>query len=333
MPLALAPLLIPAALVGGGIFLARSKKGKKVRKKVRKKVEDDLKKTLKDLGEATQENFAKAAKWLWDEAEKKRDEWEGARWRPLKLQPPLVFRSNLGAQHTGRAKIGNQVVLRVGTKDRLDPVNESKNLLYPLSASDDLGYNYYEVVEVSENIFLKDSFGNPEQGQVFLEKVYKDLPGPSRISFYKYASPQKISGAYGCAQCWYTDSAILEFDGDGNLIGSAQAPTASNDSDRIMQGRYPRPGEMSKVDKLSAFYRKLSGDQTSAIRQIIGESRMESILEIMRNRRPDYELDYVVSEAVDSYNSLPALEQGRLAYQAQSALGRKKISELIDILS
>jgi|GEM_PF-5661044 len=328
--------LIPLILIGGGaVYVATSSSGPaaKARKKAKKAVDKST-----ELGAATAENFLAAAEWMQDRYEARRRALEGARWRVLRLPAGMSFSPDAPGipvdEH--RTRVGNEIVFRVGTKDRTDPVREKYNRLYPVSASDEIGYNYYRVVAIQENEYDKDKIGQPVQKQIFLERVYDDLPGPNLVSFFRYESKADVPGVSNCSECALTDAALLEyqpFGGDWMRVNAAVTSTAAKGAADELEVRYPRPNDLPKVARVKQIYDKLSAKKRDSIRKILGDSRYTRLIKILTGPGTDAQLDSFVDEVITAYESLPGLEQGKLAYQAQSALGRDNIGKLIDIFS
>jgi len=278
--------------------------------------------------------FIKAAQWLQDEVSARRQRAEDDRWRVLKREDWVPFRP-VGPART-RTSLGNVIIVRVGTKDRADPAREKNNLLYPMSASDNIGYNYYKVVNISENQYDLDQQGKPIQKEVMAEKLYQELPGPARIGFYRYPMEGDIyidsrRGDYACASCSFMDAALMEFTESGNVIGFASAQPSAESID-IIKGRFPRPGDLTKTQRLSAVWQKLNRGQIETVRGILGDDRSDRLEKILDNGGPDKDLMDIAYEMMSEYKKLSRVDQGKVVFRAQSSLGKDNVLNVIDVL-
>ena len=315
MPLPLLPLLV----IGGAAAYVISERSTSVKRRK----------------EVSKKKLIDAAESLRNEVEIRRRRAEDSRWRVLKREPWVLFRStDAGQSHT---KVGNQIVVRVGTKDRTSSKNESGMLLYPISSSDHISYNYYRVIFTAENEYDLDRFGNPIQKQVELEKVYDELPGPKRIMFFAYEH-SKASDSFAepddylCASCSYRDAALIEFSDSGKVVGLATAEP-SPDSAEILKARFPRPGDLNKAQRLKRIWVKLSSSQLKTVRDVLGKNRSDKLEKLILKESSDYAIMEAAEETVRAYEKLPVLEQGRLVLRARSSLGQDNITQIVEILT
>lgn len=313
--------IIPIIALGAAAYVVSERSAQIKRKK------QAAKRTAKQKAQ-------EAYEWFQREWEARAKRKEDSQWRVLAREPGVVFRPT--DTYRRHAKIGNEIVVRVGTKDRNNLVLDNNNRLYPISSSDDISYNYYRVFYTAENEYDFDDLGNTIQKEVQAVKVYDELPGPRRIAFVYYPHRGELyydmgEDDYACASCSYQDAALLEFSEGGEVIGLA---TFEEDKDSVeaLKKRFPRPGDLTKTQRLRRIWIKFTTKQVNTIKEAIGEEDFKKLEKVILEEGSDKEMMNLVYEISKKIQNLPPLEQADLALEARSVFDQKTVSQIIEIV-
>ena len=316
------PIPIIPILVLGGVAYAVSERSAEV-----KRQKQAAKRTAKQKAQ-------EAYEWFQREWGARAKRIEDSMWRVLRREPGVIFRpTDTYRRHT---QIDNEIVVRVGTKDRDNLVKDNNNYLYPISDSDNISYNYYRVFFTAENEYDFDDLGNTIQKEVQAVKVYDELPGPRRIAFVYYPHRGDLyydmnQDDYACASCSYRDAALIEFSKSGKVIGMATFEEGE-DSAEALKKRFPRPGDLTKTQRLRRIWIKFTTKQVRTLKEILGEEDFKKLERIVLEEGSDKEMMNLVYEISKKFQKLSAFEQGNLALKAQSTFGQNTISQIIEIV-